>query len=160
MLDDLIPFGAFAMVSWIFYLVVDGLRRWHQQRTLGQFQAKLLDKIGTVNELGEFLGTDAGGRFLKGMTSEATSGPQARILRAVQSGVVLTALGIGLYAYGWFTPTIPHDAINAINAVATILFALGVGFLASAGLSYRLSRHMGLINGHEDRLTGRAVPTA
>lgn len=157
--EILIPLGGMLMVCWIVYTVVDGARRWHQQRALGQFQAKLLDKIGSVNELGEFLNTEAGSRFLRGLTSD-TAGPHARILRAVQSGVVLAMLGLALYLYGWFTPSLRPDSINAVNVIATILFALGIGLLASAGLSYRLSKQMGLINGHDDRLNGRAVPIA
>jgi hypothetical protein len=90
------------------------------------------------------LSTDAGSRFLKVLTSEA-AGPQIRILRAVQSGTVLACIGVGLYLYGWFSPTVPGEAINAVNVIATILFALGVGLLLSAALSYRLSKQMGLL---------------
>ena len=59
----LIPLGAFVMVSWIVYTIVNGLRMWHQQRMLGQFQTKLLERIGSVNELGAFLNTEAGVAF-------------------------------------------------------------------------------------------------
>jgi len=150
-LGDLIPFGAFAMVSWIFFVIVDGIRRWHQQRVLGQFQSKILDRIGSVNELGAFLNTDAGGRFLKGLTTlSEPAHPGARILRAVQSGAVLATVGLALYLYGWMSPTVSGDVTNGINAVATILFGLGAGFLVSAAVSYRLSERMGLL-GQDDR---------
>ena len=143
----LVPLGAFCMVGWIVYTVVTGLRRWHQQRVLGQFQAKLLDRIGSVNELGAFLNTETGARFLKGLTTanESEVGPQARILRAVQTGAVLATLGTGLYLYGWMTPGVSGDVTNSINAIATIFFGIGVGFLGSAALSYRLSKQMGLL---------------
>src|SRR5262245_54117834 len=129
----IVPLGAFCMVSWIVYTIVTGLRGWHQQRVIGQFQAKLLDRIGSVNELGAFLNTETGARFLKGLTtaSESEAGPHARILRAVQTGAVLATLGTGLYLYGWLTPTIPGDLTNSINAIATILFGVGAGFLAA-----------------------------
>jgi hypothetical protein len=152
------------MVSWIVYTIVEGIRRWHLQRTLGQFQVKLLDKIGSVSELGAFLNTEAGARFLKGLTSEA-AGPHVRILSAVQSGLVLAALGLGLCLYGWFgrppgaPGAISDDSANVLNAVATILFSLGVGFLASAYVSYRMSKRMGLLaegNRHEPGV----LPTA
>jgi hypothetical protein len=157
----LVPLGAFVMVSWLVYTIVNGLRRWHQQRALSQFQTKLLDRIGSVNELGAFLNTEAGASFLKGLTTvaEEGAGPQARILRAVQSGAVLATLGVGLYLYGWLTPTIPGDLTNGINAVATIFFGVGVGFLAAAALSYRLSKQMGLLSTDHHQRHEPPVPT-
>src|SRR6185369_14526553 len=125
------------------------------------FQTKLLDRIGSVNELGAFLNTDAGASFLKGLTTvaEEGAGPQARILRAVQSGAVLATVGVGLYLYGWLTPTIPGDLTNGINAVATICLGVGVGFLAAAALSYRLSKQMGLLSADHHQRSEPRVPT-
>jgi hypothetical protein len=149
----LVPLGAFAMVSWIIYTIVNGIRRSHQQRMLSQFQTKLLDRIGSVSEFSTFLNTEAGTRFLKGLTTvnEAAAAPHGRILSAVQSGAVLATLGMGLYLYGWLTPAVPGDVVNGINAVATIFFAIGVGLLASAALSYRLSKQMHLLPSDEQR---------
>ena len=148
----LVPLGAFAMVSWIIYTIVDGIRRSHQQRMLNQFQTKLLDRVGSVGEFSAFLNTEAGTRFLKGLTTvNAGGGPHGRILSAVQSGAVLATLGTGLYLYGWLTPMLPGDVVNGINAIATIFFAIGVGLLASAALSYRLSNRMGLLPADRER---------
>ena len=157
----LIPLGAFAMVSWIVYTIVNGLRRWHQQKMLGQFQTKLLDRIGSVSELGAFLNTEAGARFLKGLTTvnESEVGPHVRILRAVQTGAVLATLGTGLYLYGWLTPTVRGEVTNAINAIATIFFGIGVGFLGSAALSYRLSKEMGLLSTDQSQRHEPSLPT-
>ena len=49
--EILVPWGAFLMISWVVFVTANGLRRWHQQRMLNQFQTKLLDRIGSVNEL-------------------------------------------------------------------------------------------------------------
>ena len=155
----LIPLGAFVMVSWIVYTTVNGFRWWHQQRMLSQFQTKLLDRIGSVSELGAFLNTEPGARFLKGLTTvhESEVGPHVRILRAVQTGAVLAALGTGLYLYGWLTPTLRNDVTNAINAIATIFFGIGVGFLASAAISYRLSKQLGLLTPEEQQRNDSAA---
>ena len=146
----LIPLGGMVLSGWIIYTIVAGIQNWHRRRTQAIFQSKMLDKIGSVGELGTFLNTDAGMRFLQGLTSEIAS-PQMRILRGVQSGVVLASLGAGLYIYGWFSPQVPAEMINTLNAIATILFALGVGFLIAVALSYRLSKQMGLLAANGDR---------
>jgi len=148
--DILIPLGGMVLSGWIIYTIIAGIQNWHQRRTQAIFQSKMLDKIGSVNDLGTFLNTDAGTRFLKSLTGEMAS-PQMRILRGAQSGVVLASLGLGLYIYGWFSPEVPAEVINTTNAIATILFALGVGFLIAAALSYRLSKQMGLLADNGDR---------
>jgi len=141
----LISLGGMIMVAWVSYVMVDAFRQWYKHRVMGQLQTKLLDKITSVNELGAFLNTEAGAHFLKGMTTEP-AGPQARILGATQSGIVLGVLGFALFVWNWFSPTVSGDAKRAVYAVATITLALGVGFLVAASTSYRLSKRMGLLN--------------
>ena len=157
----LVPIGAFAMLSWVVYTVVEGVRRWHQQRTLGQSQVKLLDKIGSVDELGAFLNTEGGTRFLTSLALEGSSqggGPQLRILRAVQAGAVLLTLGVGLFLYGAVHASLSADSRNAVDLTATMSLTVGVGLLVSAVISYRLSRQMGLINGPSET-THERLPT-
>jgi hypothetical protein len=156
--DILIPLGGMVLSGWIIYTIVAGIQNWHRRRTQAIFQSKMLDKIGSVSELGTFLNTDAGIRFLKGLTSDIAS-PHIRILRGIQSGVVLASLGFGLYLYAWFSPGVPAEVINTINAIATIVFALGLGFLVATVLSYRISKHMGLLAADGDR-TRESTTTA
>lgn len=157
--DIVIPLGGMVLSGWIIYTIIAGIQNWYQRRTQAMFQSKMLDKIGSVSELGTFLNTDAGIRFLRGLTSGIAS-PQIRILRGVQSGDVLASRGLGLYVYGWFSPAVPAEAINTTNAIATILFALGVGFLLAAALSYRLSKQMGLLAADGDRTRESTTHTA
>ena len=146
----LISLGGMIMVGWVSYVTVDAFRQWYKHRVMGQLQTKLLDKITSVNELGAFLNTEAGARFLKGLTTEP-AGPQTRILGATQSGIVLGVLGFALFIWNWFSPTISSDAKRAVYAVATITLALGVGSLVAAATSYRLSKRMGLLNTDDTR---------
>lgn len=41
----LIPLGAMVMIAWVVYAIVDVFRQWYKHRVIGQFQAKLLDRI-------------------------------------------------------------------------------------------------------------------
>jgi predicted phage tail protein len=154
----LIPLGGMVMTGWVFYAFVDAFRQWYKQRVIGQFQAKLLDRITTINELGAFLNTEAGARFMESMTSEA-AGPHMRILRATQSGVVLTVLGLALFIWNWLSPTTSGEAASAVYGMATIVLALGIGFLLSATLSYRLSKEMGLLDANHRHVSDQPLPT-
>ena len=142
--DNMIPFGAFAMISWIVYVTVEGVRRWHQQRILGQARMKLLERIGSVEDLGEFVKSGAADRIL-GAEVEVAHPPAVRIIRATQSGIVLLMLGAGLYAFPVMRPLDP-GATTAIVLIGTIMATLGIGLLLSAAASYRLSRQLGLLN--------------
>jgi len=156
----LVPLGFFAMVCFIVYIVVQFRGRREQQRVLNEFQTKLLDRIGSITELGAFLSTDAGARFLKGLTTVNDAGrPHTRIVGAVYSGAVLGTLGTALFVYAWWSPTLPSGVGNAINAVATAFVGLGVGFLFAAALSYWMSRQLGLLTSDEHRRDEPRVPT-
>jgi len=70
------------------------------------------------------------------------SAPFNRILWSVQAGVVLTAVGLGL----WFARNNVIEEVGQVLQVLAILtIALGVGFIASALVSYALSRQLGLV---------------
>ena len=56
--DILIPLGGMLLSGWIIYTIIAGIQNWHQRRTQAIFQSKMLDKIGSVNELGTFLNTE------------------------------------------------------------------------------------------------------
>jgi hypothetical protein len=156
----LIALGGFAMTSWIVYTIVDGIRRWHQQRALSQFQGKLLDKIGSIGELGAFMNSEGGNQFLKSLAIESAPGigPHARLFRAVQGGCVLVALGTGLFLYGGTHPSLSLDGRYAVDLMATISLTIGIGLLASAAISYRLSLRLGSMNGSSEAARER-LPT-
>ncbi len=69
--------------------------------------------------------------------------PFNRILWSVQAGVVLTTAGAGL----WLAKNgVLDEAAQAMQVVAILTMALGLGFVLSALASYALSRQLGLVN--------------
>jgi hypothetical protein len=62
--------------------------------------------------------------------------PQERILRAVEMGVVLAALAVGLLFLGRHFRFEGHDAFTAVGVIA---LSLGIGFLVSAVVSHRIA---------------------
>ena len=153
-----VPISAFIAIAWVIHIVVDGLRRRQQIRVTTEFHGKLLDRIGSAKEFGEFLNTTGGTKFLDSMTVEREGGgAQIRILRAVQSGFVFLALGLGLFLLigttdlGFNNDFRRGDEEAGFAVMATICTSIGVGLLLSAGASFGLSKRLGLLDGENDR---------
>lgn len=152
----LIPLSAFASVTYVIHAVIDGFRRRQQLRLTTEFHGKLLDRIGSAHEFGEFLNTSGGAKFLASLTTESEAGgTAARILRAVQGGLVFLALGVGLFVLV-DSRNLPFEAKEGMATFATITTSVGIGLLLSAAASFFLSRHLGLI----DAKSGRSTDTA
>ena len=154
-----VPISAFIATAWVIHIVVDGFRRRQQIRLATEFHGKLLDRIGSAKEFGEFLNTTGGTKFLDSMTVEREGGgAQIRILRAVQTGFVFLALGIGLFVLIGTTdlgfddyPGARNDEQAGFAVMATIATSIGVGLLLSAYASYGLSKRLGLLDESDHR---------
>jgi hypothetical protein len=96
-----------------------------------------------------FLQTEAGQNlFTPAPQVEPRRSPSNRILGSVQAGIVLTALGLGLFGLSQAIPL----ARETFLAFGSITGAIGLGLLFSALVSFQLSKSMGLI----DRTNGRS----
>jgi hypothetical protein len=134
-------FGSFSFVTWV---IVELLRSRHRIRATTELQAKLIDRL-TAQDVGPFLASDHGARLLSALAERpAAAQAHVRILRALQSGLVLLAVGISLFIYAGVR-ALPLEAEDGIAFFATVGTALGVGLLAAAGASYVLSRRIGLL---------------
>ena len=110
-----------------------------------EFNGKLIERLGSVKDFSEFLQTDGGASLLNSFTIErASTSVHDRILRASAIGVVLIALSLGLLFLGWYFTFIDHDGFTVVGVIA---LSLGVGCLVSSGVSYRLARALGVLNG-------------
>jgi hypothetical protein len=137
----------FLMIGYVFYVVAGAFTRRQQLRSSTEFQARLLERMGTIGEFSQFLNTEGGQRFLTSVSTESTGGSaHQRVLRALQSGIVMVCLGIGIFMY-LGEVRVETDTYESIAFVATVSAAVGLGLLISAFVSLRLSRRIGLING-------------
>ena len=147
----------FFMIGYIAWLWANAANRRQRTRMLTEFHGKLLDRLGSVSDFSQFLQTDAGARFMRDLASEPlpTSGAQERILRAAQVGAVLICLGVGLLVLGLFN-AIPGRGDEGLTAIGVIALSVGVGFVISATVSYRLAGVLGLLPKAPDT---QAVPS-
>jgi hypothetical protein len=138
----------FTLVGWLVRLIVDHRRWLRATKTQTETHSKLLDRLTSNDDLLAYIQTPAAQHFLESAPISFDSRPRAigapvgRILWSVQAGVVLAALGLGL----WFVKnSILSELIAPLRLVAVLAISLGVGFALSAGVAYILSHRLGLL---------------
>lgn len=144
--------GFLTVVALLYALLRQSLeyRRWRRQIQIQtEIHTKLLDRMTNNQELLAYIETSAGRRFLEApvpLIAQAPStsfAPVARILWSVQIGIVVVAAGIGF----WIARGTVNDAdlISVFQVMGSLAIAVGVGFVASALMSWALSQRMGLL---------------
>jgi hypothetical protein len=149
-------FGVFVIVltivaalGWMLKTAIN-YRRWGRlTKVQTEAHTKLLDRFTGNEDLLAYVKSPAGAKFLESAPIMLDGGPRVmsapinRILWSMQAGVVLAACGIGMnYVSGRVDPY----SQDPVFAVSVILLSLGLGFFASAALSFVLSRRLGLID--------------
>ena len=138
----------FFMFGFVVYVIADVFRRRAQAKMVAEFHTKLLEKIGSARDFADFFASDSGKRFMESLTTANTGTPQMRILRSVQTGLVLVALGIGLFILN-DQRSFSIEATDGLMVIATVTAAIGAGLLVSTVISYLLSWQMGLLTRRE-----------
>jgi len=130
------------MFAWIAWTIFSGIRRFKIAKLQAEVQAKLLDKVGSAQDLLAYAQTEAGREMLESLKVERQS-PYARIIGALQTSIVMISLGAGfLFLRGRIAGT--EEGFLVIGTLATML---GIGFGLSAMAAYYLSKSFGLLNG-------------
>jgi len=149
----LVSIAFFTLIGWVTHVIVDGRRRRERLKVFTDFHSKLIDRMGSANEFGDFLQSPGGQRFLATLSTER-GGPQVGIMRSVHTGIVMFALGVGFSLLSrmglWNT-----EGRGFLVAMGVLLVALAVGFLVSAFASWRLAQSMGLMKAEADNVVAR-----
>jgi hypothetical protein len=137
----IVPF-IFSTIGFVVWMLVNGWQRRQQIRVMTDFNSRLLERMGSVKDFSEFLQTDGGAKFMERVTAGGTR-PEIRwtILRSLQTGLVLLALGAGLIVLA--TLYRGEDWVGfPISGIITL--SLGVGFLLSSIASYTVASRLPL----------------
>lgn len=139
---------AFALATFLIVLVTAAAMRAQREKHRVQLQKAILERIGSVKELGEFLTTEQGERFLDRLSPPHFS-PHHRSLWAVRVGIVLLVVGlflmVGLHTIPLGPPgeqTSPRPLLLGI----LLLIAAGVGMLVSALVSFVIASRLGMVD--------------
>ena len=152
--EMLIVPSLFIMIGFITWVLAQSWQRRVHLKLATDFNTRLLDRIGSVKDFSDFLQTEGGTKFMDALTVErAAARPTDGILRAVQIGIVLLMLGLGLLALAWYftARSTNFDDYEGLTIIGVIAVSLGVGFVLAATASYRLARTLGVLDGNRHR---------
>jgi hypothetical protein len=150
--SDGVPFLVFVCILsallWLTHVLLEN-RRWNRIFKLQtDVHGKLIDRFGTSQEVLTYMGTEAGKRFLEATPiavgferQQPVPSPVARVLTPLQIGLVLTLLGLGLILLRHSVP----DGDAPLLVMGTVVLMPGLGFIISAGITWVLARHLGLM---------------
>ena len=136
--QEAIALGVFVLVFVIVFL----LHSSHRQRAHNDIRKALIEKFGSAEDLGTFLQSEGGKRFIADLSSGKASA-LGSVLSSVQNGIILSLLGLGCSGA---SPFVGQVAIG----IGVVFMFVGVGFLVSAGVTYRLSKSWGLVGKRSD----------
>jgi hypothetical protein len=110
----------------------------YRHKSQNDIRRALIERFGAAQDLGAFLQSEGGQRFLAGL-STGMSSPLGSVLGSVQKGIILLLLGFGCL--------LASLALNSMEVVAVglVLICLGVGFLVSAMVTRQLSKKWALL---------------
>lgn len=133
--DLMTTFAILIFIGWIIYLIA-GLIRRRQQSAM---QKHLLERFSSAQDFAQFIQSPAGQKYVTGFTDVVTN-PRNSILSSVRTGCVLALGGLGCVAGS--NSMAPY--FHAGWILGWIAFSSGIGFLASAVISYFLAKKLGL----------------
>ena len=121
--------GQMFFASFLLFLAAGFLR--DRARRRNELQMRLLDRFGSTPELLAYLESEEGQRLRDAITGRRFQAFR-QVLGAIQLGLVLTALGVGL-----LLASIRHGDGDIMTAAA-ICISVGVGLLVAAVVSKQL----------------------
>jgi hypothetical protein len=140
-------------LGWFIRTLVEQKRWTRLSQTQSEVHNKILDRFGSSEELLQYVRSPAGTKFLESAPIPLHAGPAMqnaplnRILWSIQLGVVVVAGALGLlFVSGRFD----KETAQGMFAMGAIGFAVGAGFIASAIVSFVISRRLGLWQGQDN----------
>ena len=143
MTQDIAKITIPVMFCWFAWVIFTTIRRYKIAKVQAEVQAKLLEKVGSGQELLAYAQSDTGMQLLESLKVERVA-PHGRIIGALQTGIIFLTLGIALLILRYQVSVADQEGFVILG---TLSFSLGVGFALSAAASYYLSKSLGLLNG-------------
>jgi hypothetical protein len=132
---------------WLIKTIVDHRRWLRTSKVQVEMHGKLVDRLTTNEQLLAYAQSPAGSRFLESApisldAETRTSAPVGRIIWSMQAGIVLVALGAGLFLVQ--TSAI-EEVRQALSVIQAIVGSVGAGLIVSAVAAYVVSGRLGIL---------------
>ena len=155
-MQDLLPMIMLPVMTiafaWIISLIIAAFRHRASLRAQSDFHNRLVDKFSSAEVFTNYLKSEAGRDFFEKLGSEPVT-PLTRILGSIQRGVILTLLGFGFFVINNIIGT--EDSRSIMLILATTLTTVGIGFLISSAISYRLAKSWGIISVDKNQISNQ-----
>ena len=132
--------------AWLVRTVIDQKRWSHLSRRQSEVHGKILDRLGSSDELLAYIKSPAGTKYLESAPIPLHSAPEQprsplnRIVLSVQIGVIIAAAGLGLLLV---STRFTGDAEQGFFAMGAVAFSIGAGFIISAFVSQAVAKRLG-----------------
>jgi hypothetical protein len=137
-----------AFIVWLIRAVMEHRRRTRLEKIQSEVHSRILDRLTANEELLAYMQSSAGRKFLESAPISLDAGPRSmsaplgRILWSVQIGLVLGAAGIGMRTVG---AGFDINVSQPFQILGSLSIAMGIGFVLSAGVSFAISKRLGLL---------------
>lgn len=130
--------------------IVKSLRQWASQKSKIDLYNRMIDKYGDAPEFIAYLQSGTGLQTIEESATAAEAGsaasPMGKILFSAQIGVIAALVGAGLLILGnIFGESLGGDLYIVLTVTGTVGLTVGIGFLISAAISYKLCKTWGLL---------------
>lgn len=122
------------LCAWFVYLAAANRRR----KQKNDMQKALLDKFSSAHDFAEFMQSPAGQKYVLTFADTVTR-PIDSVMNSVKAGIVMILSGAALASFG-------SQQRWLLDMVGTVVAVTGVGFIASAVISYFLFRKLNSSN--------------
>lgn len=134
--------GGLGLLAFVIWTLLHSILRWREISRDGQIMSQLASQVRGGDEAAKFLESSSVRSLFQRMVDRRTLVLE-RVMRALQSGIVLVLLGVAIFVIrGQLTG---DDALAAL-VFGTLSLSLGIAFLIAAGASFALSSRWGLLN--------------
>lgn len=139
----IVSISLLALVGFLAWVIFSTIRRYQVAKLQASLQANLFNRIDSTETLISYISSEAGRASLEALALDSgnRAAPYQNILLAVQTSIVLLALGASLLILHHMSLLRDDSAV----IMGVIPIALGIGAAVAAFVTYTLSRKFGLI---------------